>query len=113
MPFYLFQMSTSRTGNDTRLIHIYHTLLNVLTIHTHYYLSYTFPCSADHERGWPPCKVFFFGLAYTLNVRNNNGDECKVQYNGRLLPDIILLTQCYYNRGTRLNAMKRFCLCSL
>ena len=29
-----------------------------------------------------------------------------VQYNGGLLP-IILLTQCYYHRGTRLNAMKR------
>ena len=36
-----------------------------------------------------------------------------VQYNGGLLPDIILLTQCYYHRGTLLNAMKRFCLCSL
>ena len=36
-----------------------------------------------------------------------------VQYNGGLLLDIILLTQCYYHRGTRLNAMKRFCLCSL
>ena len=21
------------------------------------------PCSADHERDWPPCKVVFFGLA--------------------------------------------------
>ena len=32
-----------------------------------------FPCSADHERDWPPCKVVFFvGLATnTLNVRNN------------------------------------------
>ena len=36
-----------------------------------------------------------------------------VQYNGGLLPDIILLTQCYCHRGTRLNAMKRFCICSL
>ena len=36
-----------------------------------------------------------------------------VQYNGGLLPDIILLSHCYYHRGTRLNAMKRFCLCSL
>ena len=36
-----------------------------------------------------------------------------VQYNGGLLPDIILLTQCYFHRGTRLNAMKRFCFCSL
>ena len=33
-----------------------------------------------------------------------------VQHNGGLLPDIILLTQCYYHRGTRLNAMKRFYL---
>ena len=32
----------------------------------------------------------------------------RVQYNGGLLPDIILLTQCYHHRGTRLNAMKRF-----
>ena len=29
------------------------------------------------------------------------------------LPGIILLTECYYHRGTRLNAMKRFCVCSL
>ena len=32
-----------------------------------------------------------------------------VQYNGGFLPDIILLTLCYYHRGTRLYAMKRFC----
>ena len=31
-----------------------------------------------------------------------------VQYNGGLLPDIILLTQCYYHRGT---LGKGFCLC--
>ena len=33
-----------------------------------------------------------------------------VQYNGGLLPDIILLTQMlqYYHRGTRLNAMRSF-----
>ena len=36
-----------------------------------------------------------------------------VQYNGGLLPGIILLPQCYYHRGTRLNAMKRFRICSL
>ena len=35
-----------------------------------------FPCSADHERDWPPCKVVFFGLATNaLNVRNNNNSE--------------------------------------
>ena len=36
-----------------------------------------------------------------------------VHYNGGLLPGIILLPQCYYHRETRLNAMKRFCICSL
>ena len=35
-----------------------------------------------------------------------------VHHNGGFLPGIILLTQCYYHRGTRLNAM-RFCICSL
>ena len=36
-----------------------------------------------------------------------------VQHNGGLLPDIILLTQGYYHRGTHLNSMKRFYICSL
>ena len=31
-----------------------------------------------------------------------------VQYNGGFLPDIILSSQCYYHRGTRLNSVKRF-----
>ena len=40
--------------------------------------------------------------------------DVSVQYNGGLLPDIIRLTRCYFHRGgTRLNAMKRFCICSL
>ena len=32
-----------------------------------------FPCSADHERDWPPCNILsFFGLATnTLIVRSN------------------------------------------
>ena len=37
------------------------------------FFIFIFPCSADHERDWPPCKVVFFGLATnTLNVINNN-----------------------------------------
>ena len=35
-----------------------------------------------------------------------------VQYNGGLLPDILLLTQGYYHRGTRLNTIW-LCLYSL
>ena len=31
--------------------------------------------------------------------------DISVQYNGGLLPDIILLTQGYYHRGTCLNTM--------
>ena len=38
--------------------------------------------------------------------------DVNAQYNGGLLPDIILLTQYYYHRGTGLNAMKRFFICS-
>ena len=50
--------------------------------------------------------LFFWCPWMAINV--------SVQYNGGLLPDIILLTQCYYLRGTRLNAIKRvFCTCSL
>ena len=36
-----------------------------------------------------------------------------VQHNDGFLLDIILLTQCYHHRGTHLNAMNRFSLCSL
>ena len=25
--------------------------------------DFFFPCSVEHERDWPPCKVVFFGLA--------------------------------------------------
>ena len=36
-----------------------------------------------------------------------------VQHNGGLLLGItLLLTHCYYHRGTHLNAMRRFCLSS-
>ena len=36
-----------------------------------------------------------------------------VQHNGGFLPGIIMLTQCYCHRGTRLNAVERSSLCSL
>ena len=39
-------------------------------------IFFFFPCSADHERDWPSCKVVFFGLATNaLNVRNNNSNN--------------------------------------
>ena len=35
-----------------------------------------FPCSADHERDWPPCKIVFFGLTTnTLNMRSSNNNN--------------------------------------
>ena len=48
------------------------------------------------------CLPFCWCLCMAINV--------SVQYDGGFLPDIILLTQCYYHRGTRLNTMKRFCI---
>ena len=48
----------------------------------------------------PPLKYFLCPCMAINNV--------SVQYNLGLLPDIILLTQCYYHRGTRLNSMKMF-----
>ena len=46
------------------------------------------------------CFVFVWCPCMAINV--------SVQYNGGLLLGIKLLTQCYYHRGTRLNAMNRF-----
>ena len=52
--------------------------------------------------------VFAFCLCLCMAI------DVSVQYNGGLLPGIILLTQqCYYHRGTHLKAMKRFWICSL
>ena len=53
--------------------------------------------------------MFLFSLFFWCPcVAINNVSS--VPYNGGLLPDIILLTQCYYHRGTRLNAMN-VCVC--
>ena len=38
------------------------------------FILFSFPCSADHERDWPPCKVVFFGLA------TNTYAECEKQH---------------------------------
>ena len=51
------------------------------------------------------CFVFLSCLCMAIIV--------SVQHDSEFLPDIMLLTQCCYHRGTRLNAMKRFCICSL
>ena len=59
-----------------------------------------FPCSADHEQDWQPYPVDSY-WCYMC-------DHTSVQYNGGFLPDIVLLTQCYYHRGTCLTAMERF-----
>ena len=53
------------------------------------------------------CFVLFGESGMAINV------VVSVQYNGVFLSDIVLLTQGYCHRGTHLNAMKRFCICSL
>ena len=55
-----------------------------------------FPCSADHERDWPPCKVVFFGLATNaLNVRNNNNNnsEYNIKPGSQIRVSILFVTQ--------------------
>ena len=37
-----------------------------------FFLLFSFPCSADHERDWPPCKVVFRVGNQYAEVRNNN-----------------------------------------
>ena len=39
--------------------------------------------------------------------------NASVQHNGGFLPGIIMLSQCYNHRGTRLNARKKFCILQL
>ena len=56
------------------------------------------------------CFCFIFGGCPCMAINNVSS----VQHNnGGFLPDIILLTQCHYHRGTRLNTMKIFCICGL
>ena len=62
-------------------------------------------------RRW--CTILFLFCFWTLVWCPCMAINLSVQYNGGHLPDIILLTQCYLHRGTRLNAMKRFSLYSL
>ena len=52
--------------------------------------------------------IVLFGYVWKLCM----GINISVQYNGRFLPDIILLTQSYL-RGTRLNTMHGLCTYNL
>ena len=56
------------------------------------------------------CFCFVFVLCPCLAIKLNGVYSIK---KGGFLPGIILLTQYYYHRGTRLYIMKRFCICSL
>ena len=63
--------------------------------------------------GWCFCtlrpRAGFFTQAYVrIQPIKSTTVNVSVQYNGGLLLDTVLLTQCYYHRGTRLNVMKRF-----
>ena len=50
--------------------------------------------------------VLFFVSCPCIAINN-----VSVQHNnGGFLPGTIVLVQCYYHRGTRLNVMKRFCI---
>ena len=42
------------------------------------FLLFSFPCSADHEQDWPPCKVIFFRVG-------NQYAECEKQQRFRYI----------------------------
>ena len=88
--------TTSRVGHHHNLRLVPDTVCLLCRIFPLYVISVLFCFNCFF---WCPCMA--------INNVNN------VQYNGGLLPDIILLTQCHLHRGTCLNAMKRFCICSL
>ena len=59
--------------------------------------------------------LFCGGITAFLKIKDMHtcmAINVSVQYDGGFLPGIILSTQCYYHRGTRLNAMTRFCIFS-
>ena len=63
-----------------------------------------------------PCVVINVSVQNLMSRMNGKKTHTHThtQYNGGLLPCIILLTQQrYYHRETHSNAMKRFCTCSL
>ena len=59
-----------------------------------------FFCPADHVPDWQPRVLLGMVEARSVNVKKTTQQQQ-------------LLTQCYLHRGTCLNAMKRFCICSL
>ena len=54
-----------------------------------------------------PCQLYTTVSSVVLCLVALHGDynNISAQYNGGLLPDIIVFTQGYYHRGTRLNTM--------
>ena len=89
-------------------------LLLYIVINLFYYVLEMFLClkknqtprSSEHLRLGGKSIVFVWCPCMVIN-------NVSVQNNGGFLPGIILLTQCYYHRETRLNVMNRFCICSL
>ena len=63
---------------------------DTIMVYYYYPLSYALQCLLF-------CSVWWLCMVINIIVL--------VHYNGGLLPGIILLTQGYYQRGTRLNAM--------
>ena len=61
---------------------------------------WSFSCPADHVPDWQP-RIILLGMVEARSVNVNDTTTT------------IMLTQCYLHRGTCLNAMKRFYICSL
>ena len=102
--FFLF--STSRAGLATNLCEVvcFGLATNTLSVRETAYetVYYYLPCLIVYYIVSVLLFFFVWCPCTAINV--------SVQYYCGLLPAIILLTQYYYHRGTRLNAMKSFFL---
>ena len=110
---FLVQLTTSRIGVTSVDPYSCLAILYVMTIPSTSWPSlFSFQCSDFVFTAYVQyiINTMFFVVVFSLffwcpcMAINNN---VSVQYNGGLLPNVTIVSQ-----GSRLNAMKRFCICS-
>ena len=66
-----------------------------------FFFLFSFPCSADHERDWPPCKVIFGFATNTLSLRNNETTTTHTCVHIDIVFVRSIIDQCEWHRMTR------------
>ena len=58
------------------------------------HVQYSFPCSADHERDWPPCKVVFSGWQPIPECEKQQQQQQQLVYSSSLSPECVCCCCC-------------------